>query len=480
MTAVAVPGPGWQRWFRRPAPDRRDGPERAFLPAALEIVETPASPTARLTAFLLCAVFTLALAWSWLGWVDIIAVASGKVIAESRTKVVQPFEIGTVRAIHVRNGQRVKAGDLLIDLDATAALAERERAGEELQMAQLDIARLSGLLDVRSGDPFAALGATPPFKLALARSHLAAQRAEQQAKLAAADGTIAEKEAEIAGIQANLAKIALQMPLALELADIRDRAVNTGYGAKTQAIEAQQRLLELKTEKPIQQHRLDQARAAVVAARFSRAQAEAEYTKTLLLELDRAHQQAAAATEILVKARQRVAQARLVAPVDGVVEDLSVHTLGGVVTPAQQLFSVVPDGGLEVEAEIDNRDIGFVATGQPAEIKIEAFPFTRYGLLSGVVTSVAQDAVPVADARSPSAQGTRKPADDPQTVSRSQQLAYSARIALDRATMAIDDHTVALVPGMAVTVEIKTGTRRVLDYLLSPLKEYAHQSLRER
>jgi hemolysin D len=162
------------------------------------------------------------------------------------------------------------------------------------------------------------------------------------------------------------------------------------------------------------------------------------------------------------------------------VQQLAVHTIGGVVTPAQALLVVVPaDSHLEIEAMVSNRDIGFVHPGQDAEIKIDTFNFTRYGLLRGKVMSVSQDAIvrdKPQDKTGDKVPGTESGTSEP----KGQELVYAARISLDRTQMQIDDNLVNLTPGMAVTVEIKTGARTVISYLLSPLLRYKQESLRER
>ena len=162
------------------------------------------------------------------------------------------------------------------------------------------------------------------------------------------------------------------------------------------------------------------------------------------------------------------------------VQQLAIHTVGGVVTPAQALLVVVPsDSRLEIEALVPNRDIGFIHPGQPAEIKVDTFNFTRYGLLQGEVLSVSMDAI-IRDRRQDRADdralGTQNDTSEP----KGQELNYSARISLDRSQMQIDDRLVNLSPGMAVTVEIKTGSRRILSYLLSPLLRYRQETMRER
>jgi hemolysin D len=162
------------------------------------------------------------------------------------------------------------------------------------------------------------------------------------------------------------------------------------------------------------------------------------------------------------------------------VQDLTVHTLGGIVTPAQQLLRIVPaNGGIEVEAVIANQDVGFVELGHQAEIKIETFPFTRYGLISGHVRAIARDSVdePQSEQRR---QGSHSASDEPGNLERSHQLVYVARISLAETSLNVDGKALDLAPGMAVTAEIKTGKRRALDYLLSPFHRYSHDVLRER
>jgi hemolysin D len=168
---------------------------------------------------------------------------------------------------------------------------------------------------------------------------------------------------------------------------------------------------------------------------------------------------------------------------DGTVQQIAIHTVGGVVTPAQQLMVIVPaDSHLEIEAMVPNKDIGFIAAGQPAEIKVDTFNFTKYGLLHGRVLNVSQDAI-VRDKSSAAGSGTSASADTSSGAAGAkggQDLVYAARVSLDRVAMKVDGRMVNLAPGMAVTVEIKTGTRRVIEYLLSPLLRYKQEALRER
>jgi len=205
-----------------------------------------------------------------------------------------------------------------------------------------------------------------------------------------------------------------------------------------------------------------------------------EYQRTLLDDLTKAEQKAAGLAQDVVKAVQRTQYQALGAPVDGTVQQLSVHTVGGVVTPAQALMVVVPaDSGLEIEAMVSNRDIGFVHVGDDVEVKIDTFNFTRYGLIHGKVLSISQDAItrdkPQYKSIDPTP-GSATTSSEP----KGQELVYAARISLDRTQMQVEENRVNLSPGMAVTAEIKTGSRAIISYLLSPLLKYRQESLRER
>jgi len=468
-----------------PLPSRsaqRDREELAFLPAALEIVETPPSPIGRAIGATIIAVFCVALAWACWGKIDIVASAQGKVVPSGRSKVVQPFETGVVRAIHVHDGSNVKAGDVLIELDPTMNGAEREHVQSDLTAARLDIARLRAAL-TPDGDPVAAFSPpqdAAPDLIAMERKFLQNQTAEHKSKLASLDAQQAQKEAERATIVATINKIEAMIPVIQERVDIRKALLKSEYGSKLQFYQELQSLVEQQQELEVQKSHDHEAEAAIGAIVASRAQAVSEYGHTLYDELAKAEQKAAGLAQDLVKAEQKTRLQSLTAPIDGVVQQLAVHTVGGVVTPGQSLLVVVPtDSPLEIEAMVSNHDIGFVYVGQPTEIKVDTFNFTRYGLLHGTVLSLSKDAIS-RDLQQDKNADNKAAASDDSSEPKGRELVYSARVSLDRTQMQVEDKLVNLSPGMAVTVEIETGSRRVISYLLSPLLKYKQESLRER
>lgn len=461
---------------------RRAETELAFLPAALEIVETPPSPIGRAIGVTVIAVFCLALLWASFGTVDIVATAPGKIVPSGRTKIIQPFETGVVRAIHVRDGQKVKAGEVLIELDPTMTDAERDHLKSDLLSSQMAVARLRAAVSGRS-DPTEAF--VPPegassSMIEMNRQLLISQVAEHQGKLAALDRQVKQKQAERESIKAAIAKLDATIPVLSQKVEIRKYLYDKNLGSKIVWLTDYQELIGLQQEVLVQESWLQEAEAAVAALVETRAQTAAEYRRTRFEELTKAQEKAAGLAQDVIKAEKRTKLLALEAPVDGVVQQLSVHTIGGVVTPAQPLLVVVPlDSHLEIEAMVSNRDIGFVHEGQRAEIKIDTFSFTRYGLLYGEVINVSQDAITrdkPQDKPGDKVEGTEVSSSEP----KGQEMSYAAHVSLDRTQMQVEEKLVNLSPGMAVTVEIKTGSRRIISYLMSPLIRYKQEMLRER
>jgi hemolysin D len=471
--------------FPRRAPTR-SAHEIAFLPAALEITETPPSPIGRAIGATIVGIFCFALGWASIGHVDIIASASGKIVPSGRTKLVQPFETGVVSAIHVRDGQKVKAGEVLIELDPTMNGAEHEHIKGDLVAAELEVARLRAALAWKTGavsDPLESFhppqGASPG-QIETQRQYLISETSEQSAKLAEIDRQQAQREAERATVAAGIAKLEGTVPVLQERVDVRKGLFDKALGSKLVYLTEYQDLVGMKLDIGVQQSRLRESEAAIASLREARQRTEAEYRRTIYTDLTKAEMRAAGVAQDAVKAEQRTKLQRLTAPVDGVVQQLAIHTVGGVVTPAQPLAVIVPeDSALEIEAMLPNQDVGFVHPGQEAGIKVDTFNFTRYGLIRGKVLSVSQDAVAQAAPQGKSgeaAEGAPTNAGE----RKAQALEYVARVSLDKTQMDIDDEAVKLSPGMAVTVEIKTGSRRIISYLLSPLEKHHQESLRER
>lgn len=435
--------------------------EAQFLPAALELQETPVSPAPRLVMWLIISFAVIALVWATFGRIDVVATAQGKIVPNDRSKTVQPIEAAVVKAIHVTDGQSVRAGDILLELDATSADADRTRFGNDTVSARAQIARAKALLAALDGrsPQLAKIDGADAARQAQEQRLVEGQWNEFQAKLARIDADIARREAERGSVQEIVRKLEQTAPLAKQRAQDFKDLVDKNYISKHGYLDKEQVRIEQEADLATQQSRLRELSAAIAEGKSQRHALITETRRIALDSLSEAEQKSVSFGQEMIKADSRGRQMTLTAPVAGTIQQLAVHTVGGVVTPAQALMVIVPsDNPLEVEAVLDNKDIGFVNAGQSAEIKIETFPFTRYGTIEGKVGSVSGDAV----------------------VDEKKGLVYSARVSLARTQLQVEEKLVKLQPGMAVTVEVKTGNRRVIEYFLSPLLQARDESLRER
>ncbi|QSX75872.1 HlyD family type I secretion periplasmic adaptor subunit [Lysobacter arenosi] len=443
-------------------PPERSADELAFLPAHLELTHSPVSPTARWTMRIIIAFFCVALLWACLGKLDIVAVAPGKTVVDSRTKVMQTAETGVVRRILVRDGQIVKAGQLLIELDATATAAEYTQADEALVNARLAVLRLGALaasLDNNRAPAIPPAADLPRERLQAEQALVRSQFDTYQAKRHGLQASIAQRRAELQTTQASIVPLDESARISKARAEDYSKLVEGRYVGRHEYLLREQERIAAERDLATQRNRVQEIRSALSAADEELRVLVTDTRQQTLDGLRQATEQVAQMAPEVAKTGQRDRLMALRAPVDGTVQQLAVHTVGGVVTPAQPLLALVPSREqLEVEATILNKDIGFVHAGQPVTVKIESFPYARYGYLTGVVASVSHDA----------AQDERLG------------LVFPARVRLNSASLMIDGVRVRLSSGMSLSVEIKTGRRPVIDYMLSPLKTHASESLRER
>ena len=441
--------------------------EAAFLPAALSLQHTPVHPSPRRAAYALMALLVIAILWACFGKIDIVSTAPGRIIVSSRTKVIQPLEASVVRAVLVKDGDKVQAGQVLVELDPTMASADKASVQEQLDAARSEEARTASLLQAMNMGLLSKgelLAHIPPGLQAQnvpngITEQLASEWQDIRAKLSKLDAEIARRKAEIATVQESIAKLEATVPMAQSREADFKRLVGEGFISSHATQDKTRERVELERDLTVQRARLAEAQAALSESENTRAAFQAETRRTLQ---DR---NAIAATKVLqltqdkTKATQREKLTQLTAPVDGTVQQLAIHTTGGVVTAAQALMIVVPDSAtVTAEVSIANLDIGFVNAGQKAEVKLETFPYTKYGTVAATVNVVMADAV----------------TDDKKGSY------YPATLTLAKRTMNIDGKQVAISPGMNVTAEIKTGERRVIEYLLSPIQRAGSESLRER
>ena len=469
---------------------RLDALDREFLPAALELLETPPSPIRVAAIWVICAGLVVALAWSYFGKLDIHAVAQGRIQPSGRSKVVQPLEPG--KHSQYRGGKRQpRQGWRRADRARPHRDRRRpRRAGPRVRMASRAEA-------ARRRWPAAAaranLGLCRQFRSLrhLARQSAGAKKAVLAADLAQLASTRARLTAQLAERSATRERLAQSIvtrerliALAKERVDMRETLKEQGSLSRAMVIESLQQYETQISQLVGEKGQLIETEAQLKTLETKIEEAKNQFIADQSQKLAEAERKADRLTQELIKAKTKNDRATLKAPIEGVVQQLMVTTVGQVVSSGQSLMTIVPTGGpIEIEALIQNQDIGFVEPGQDVIIKVESFPFTRYGTIDGKVLRVSHDAVDEREAMGMSDPNTAARQQGSATASapaRSQSLVFPATINLAKRSMNIDGKEIALTAGMAVTVEVLTGQRRAIDYVLSPLREVASRTAHER
>jgi hemolysin D len=438
---------------------------KSFLPPSLEIMEKPPHPAAGWLLGIITAIVVTAMVWATLGKVDVISVAEGKIIPSGKVKEIQPYSHGMVAAILVTEGQRVEEGQILVELDMAQNQADVTRLLSERKAAEVKRNRRLGLVWLLR----LPLGESVDDALVIDHPSLNGDRdnglkllEEYRAILFQRKGLesqLSEKQSELAVNQVLIKQYAENIPLAqtrLEaMRELYDKkmAVLIEYMGAMAYLNEQVFGLEAETR------RSEQISAAIVSAESQLKSQVAQSLAQAMEELDELNRQLEAIEQELLKAKDLSDKQTLRSPVSGTVKGLTASTIGGIVTPAQVLMEIVPRGEiLEVEAFLGNQDIGYVKVGQKAEIKVTTFPFTKYGVIDAEVTHVAEDA----------------------TVDERSGLIYRLRLKLEKNSIEVNGREEPLMPGMAVTAEIATDKRRIIEYVLAPLLRMKDESLRER
>lgn len=430
-----------------------------FSAPALALAAQPPLRVVRMASLSISAMAAAALVFSFVAHMDVVVSLQGKVIPAGKSKVVQPLEAGVVLAIGVRDGQSVKAGDVLVELDITNSGADRDRVERELWEARAEVLRANAQLSGQSH--FIAPADMPPEVVQNQNAVLQSRLAEQSAKLAALDSELTKRRADADAINSGLTQSRNSLPLITQKHHMREELAQTGHVAQTAVIETQMELINVQKDIAVQGNRLQESQAGLAAANEQHAQAVAEFRSRASGELLEAVKKRDIAEQDLIKTRQRLQQQTLRAPIDGVVQQLAVTTVGGVVTAAQPLMTIVPENTpLELEAQVLNRDIGHVRVGQRVINKVETYDFTRYGYIEGEVLWVGTDAI------------------------QDQKLGpvFPVRIALAQThtPTSVNGRIGEVKAGMTVTADIRTDERRLLEYLIAPMLRYKQEALRER
>jgi hemolysin D len=443
----------WARRHEVTPPDLK-AHESEFLPSALALQMAPVSPAGRWVARILLSLLLALLLWSVLGKMDIIVNATGKIIPSDHSKTIASVETARVNGLFVKEGQSVVAGDLLIELDTRMSDREQDKATGDRQTALLQVARSGALLasiEAKRLVPMVGVQGVSAERVVDAQHHLESQWQDFEAKLTRLDGEIARYKR--------------QLPLVTQR--VNDyKALARDHDVSLHAcMEKEQEQIELEG---ILADFTNQRRTHITETRKNAEDALNEGVRVAQSSGQDA-ERAAAHSDLL----------HLKAPVAGTVQQLTVHTVGGVVQSAQPIMVIVPrQHQVEVEAFIENKDVGFVTEGQHAQVKIETFDYTKYGTVSGRVSHVSRDAIE-SNTQMGTGASVQAHLDDTKKDLPKGPM-YAIKVVLDQSAMIIDGRQVALTPGMSVSIEIKIGSRRIIEYFLSPLMQHAHESFNQR
>lgn len=433
--------------------------EKEFLPAVLEVTEMPPSHAARLLTYTIMLMFTVLILWSVLGKIDIIATSQGKLIPASNIKTIQTLTDSEIEEIYVQEGQYVKEGDLLLKFNQTEVLANISRVQNETEALEIAIARLKALLTETPEENFTYNQEIDEYLVKMHTDLLKSQMVEKAAKIEVLQGQIAKAGKEKDTIQADLTRIEKLLPSVEERIEKKRILVDQKLMARLTFLEQEEELTNLQEQRNVQARKMAETEENIEYLKKELRQYLAEFDKNLMQELTENREKLASYKQELIKYEEALKRTEVKAPLSGYVQQLVYHTKGGVVETAKPIMNIVPeDYKLEADVMILNKDIGFVKPEQEVEIKIDSFPFTKYGTIKGNVRNISGDAI----------------------QDEKLGLVYASRLTLLDNKINADGQIVQLKPGMGVTAEIKTGKRRVIEYLLSPVMKYLNESMRER
>jgi hemolysin D len=440
-----------------------------FVPGLLSIQESPPARLPRTVMYLVSALFVLLLAWAIFGKLDIVASAEGRLVPQTYVKIVQPADAGIVQDILVREGQTVKAGQVLMRMDTQIAKADERTIGNDLAFKSLQLRRidaeLAGVpLQRKADDPDAVFRQVDAQFHERRQAYLDAVAQQQEALKKAQHEYDAAKEV--------MTKLRSVTPILKQQADAYQDLGKQGFAGQIMVRDKEREYIEKSQDLRAQDETVASLQAAVAQAREQLRQISSKYRSDLQNERVDAAGQHQKLQQEWIKQEHKNGLLELKAPQAGVVKDVATHTVGTVVSPGTVLLSIVPENEpLMAEVMVKNDDVGFVFPQQKVKVKLVAYPFEQYGMLDGTVSQIGPDA---SDAQSSSQEQNKN------NATATQNLTYKATISLDSQVLQAQGENFKLVPGMQVIAEINQGRRTMLEYLLSPLRKTLHDSGRER
>lgn len=433
--------------------------EKEFLPAALAVMETPPSKTARILTYVIVIMFAIFITWSCLGKMDIIATATGKLIPAANIKTIQTLVDSEIEEIYVVEGQYVEKGQNLIKFNQTEVVANIDRIRNEMTALEMANARLAALMMDEPKENFIYDENISKDLIKIHTDLLKSQLKQYNSQIKVLEGNIERAKKQKETVEADIERLNKILPSMQERLDKKRILADQGLMARLSFMEQEEQLTNVKEERNIQIKKKGEAIQEIHSAEQALDQYQAEFIKQISEEYTVNKEKLISYGHEMTKYQEALKRTLVKAPLSGYVQQLVYHTIGGVIESAKPIMNIVPeDYQLEAEVMILNKDIGFVHPNQEVEVKIDSFPFTKYGTIKGQVRNISGDAI----------------------LDEKLGLVYSSRITLDENKIIADGQEVLLKPGMGVTSEIKTGKRKVIEYLLSPVMKYMNESMRER
>jgi type I secretion membrane fusion protein, hlyD family len=433
--------------------------EAEFLPAGLEVVETPPTYAGRIAVWTIAALMAAILLWSIFGTVDEVAVTTGKIIPDGYVRTLQAYDKGIVRTIYVTEGQKVSKGDVLMELDPTISEADLAKVRKQAAYARLRLERLQAEKNGGAFHPDRNSTDLDEKEISSEQALFASREADYHTRLYAAQQEAAKAEAELRSSKIDLAKLRSLYAIEADKENRYAALVDEAAIAEISLIDQRGRRIAVEESANEQEETVSGNSAALSKAIWDLANVKAERQLSIDQEIDQTQQELFQANEELKKAAEQHELIKILAPDDGYVSNLQVHTLGSVVTTAQALMELVPEGTrLEIETWAQNKDIGFLQEGQEADVKIESFDYQKYGVVSAKLTNISPNSI-----------------EDPE-----QGRVYRLLLTPEKDTIDIEGRKVPLSSGMNVTAEIKTRKKHIYEFFLEPFKTYKSEFLRER
>ncbi len=445
--------------------------------SAALLLSTPKN--ARILLWTMVVFFGVALIWASLAKLDKVTTGIGKVIPSSQLQVVQNLEGGIVKKVMVREGEHVVKGQTLLLIDDTIFKSDYKEKDQSVAGLQADVIRFNGLLSSITVDKSQAkkdwhdtvvikpvdLAFTPEFK----KSHPENVRRQQnefrdnisnlENQLSVVAQQISQKQRELAENQSRISNLQRSYNIALKEYNITKPLADEGVVPKIELLKLQRSLNDTKRDLTSAQLQVPVTRSAVQEATFKYMDIALQFRSDIQSKLNDTSDQLSSMNESKIGLEDRVKRTTVVSPVTGTIQKIYVNTVGGVIQPGMNLIEIVPtEDTLLIEAKIAPQDIGFLRPGLKAIVKFTAYDFTSYGGLDGVVETISADTIQDKEGNS----------------------FYQVRVRTDKNSLTSPDgEKLPIIPGMTASVDIITGKRSVLDYLLKPILKARHSALRE-